>query len=204
MRRGPTLEREFFSRPCLEVAPDLVGMILVRRDGHGHTLAGRIVEVEAYLGEGQDPASHAHRGRTPRNQSMFGPPGRLYVYRAYGIHLCTNLVCQPEGEGAAVLLRAVEPLSGHETMRAYRGLLRDVADKWIAAGPGRLSQAFAITHADDGRSALRLPISIRRPVGEHGVPKIVAVPRIGISKAVGRRYRFCEADSRYLSRAART
>ncbi|MCP4037952.1 MAG: DNA-3-methyladenine glycosylase, partial [bacterium] len=121
MRFGSPLRRDFFARPCLEVAPELVGMIFVRRDAHGRTLVGRIVEVEAYLGEGRDPASHAHRGRTPRNQSMFGPAGRLYVYRSYGIHLCANLVCEDEGEGAAVLLRAIEPLSGHDTMRAYRG-----------------------------------------------------------------------------------
>ncbi|MCP4039523.1 MAG: 3-methyladenine DNA glycosylase, partial [bacterium] len=122
------------------------------------------------------------------------------VYRSYGIHLCANLVCEDEGEGAAVLLRAIEPLSGHDTMRAYRGLAADTPDRLIAAGPGRLTQAFAIAHEHDGSSVLRAPISIRRPEPRHGPPKIVAVPRIGISKAVARRYRFCELDSRYLSR----
>jgi DNA-3-methyladenine glycosylase len=200
MEFGPSPGRNFFERPCLEVARDLIGLILVRRASRGGILAGRIVEVEAYLGEGRDPASHAHRGPTPRNQSMFGPAGRLYVYRSYGIHLCVNLVCEPKGSGAAVLLRAVEPLTGMPQMRRNRGLADDCPLKLIAAGPGRLTQAFDIRHEHDGGGALRGAITLRRPAGELDVPEVVACPRVGISKAVEHPYRFCARGSAYLSR----
>lgn len=200
MEFGPYIRRDFFERPCLEVAPELVGLILLRRGSGGKLLAGRIVEVEAYLGEGRDPASHAHRGPTPRNRSMFGAPGRLYVYRSYGIHLCANLVCEPKGSGAAVLLRALEPLAGIEQMRRNRGLATDSSLKLIAAGPGRLSQAFDIRHGHDGRGALRGEFALRRPPEEFEVPEVAVCTRIGISKAADRRFRFCARGSSCLSR----
>lgn len=199
MEFGPSLGRNFFERPCLEVAHDLIGLILVRRASRGGILTGRIVEVEAYLGEGRDPASHAHRGPTPRNQSMFGPAGRLYVYRSYGIHLCANLVCEAKGSGAAVLLRAVEPLTGMRQMRRNRGLADDCPLKLIAAGPGRLTQAFDIRHEHDG-SVLGGEIALRHPADRRDVPGVVSFPRVGISKAVERPYRFCAQDSAYLSK----
>ena len=115
------LPRRFFARPTLDVARDLLGAHLVRRVG-GERLVTRIVEVEAYLGDGSDPGSHCHRGLTPRNRAMFGPPGRLYVYRSYGIHTCVNVVCEEEGVAGAVLLRAAEPLMGVDRMRRNRGL----------------------------------------------------------------------------------
>ncbi len=200
MEFGSYIGRDYFERPCLEVAPDLVGLILLRRGPGGEILAGRIVEVEAYLGEGRDPASHAHRGLTPRNRSMFGPPGRLYVYRSYGIHLCANLVCEQKGAGAAVLLRSVEPLTGIAQMRRNRGLGGDSPLKSIATGPGRLTRAFDIRHEHDGRAALRGDIALRRPGAEFEKPEVVAGPRIGISKAIERPFRFCARGNAYLSK----
>ncbi|MDP6977649.1 MAG: DNA-3-methyladenine glycosylase [Myxococcota bacterium] len=205
MEFGSILGRDFYDRPCLEVAPGLVGAILCRRLPSGQLLAGRIVEVEAYLGAGRDPASHAHKGPAPRNRSMFGPPGRLYVYRSYGVHLCMNLVCEAEGEGAAVLLRAVEPLAGIDVMRGHRGLRDEQGDRLIAAGPGRLTEALGIGIELDGRSVTRGETVVRR-AGEGGAgdtavtTNVRASQRIGISKAVARPYRFTAADSKWLSR----
>ena len=139
MRLGPPLKRAFFDRPGPEVARDLLGAVLVHRLGDGTRLAGRIVEVEAYIGDGSDPGSHSHRGPTPRNRSMFGPPGHLYAYRSYGVHTCANVVCEARGRGAAVLLRALEPCEGIERMRALRGLGARSPERAIASGPGRLA-----------------------------------------------------------------
>lgn len=136
------LPRDFYRRDPRVVAPELLNKVVVvgRR-------SGRIVEVEAYAG-GEDPGSHAYRGRTPRNASMFGPPGLLYVYRSYGIHWCANAVCGEEGVGVAVLLRALAPLTGVDEMRVARaGITRD---RDLCSGPGRLCQALGITGAHDG------------------------------------------------------
>lgn len=201
MKPGPRLQRNFFERPCLEVAPDLIGLILVRREASGATLAGRIVEVEAYLGEGQDEASHAHRGPTPRNGAMFGPPGRLYIYRSYGIHLCANLVCEPKGAAAAVLLRAIEPLTGIEQMKRNRGLATNARETLIATGPGRLTQAFNLKHIHNNKSTLKAgPISIHYPRDPIAPHSHVACPRIGITKAKSAPYRFCAPQSDHLSK----
>lgn len=198
---GSYIGRDFFERSCLEVAAAMVGLILVRRTTDGRLLAGQIVEVEAYLGRGQDPASHAHRGETARNRNMFGPPGHLYVYRSYGIHACANLVCEPKGTAAAVLLRAIQPLVGIEQMRRNRSLKADSSLRLIAAGPGRLTQAFEILPEHDGQSIARgQPIALRHPPKQLEVLTLASCPRIGISKAIHRPYRFCADASQYLSK----
>jgi DNA-3-methyladenine glycosylase len=174
-----------------EVAPELVGATLLV-DGVG----GRIVEVEAY--DSEDPAAHGYRGPTPRNRSMFGPPGHAYVYRSYGIHWCLNLVCEEEGSAAAVLLRALEPTHGLDAMRDRRGL---DDQRLLAAGPGRLCQALGVTREHDGHALDAPPFELRpatEPVG------VVAGPRIGISVAVEQPWRYAEAGSRWLSRPLRS
>ena len=171
------------------VAPTLLGAMLMRSDGR----AGVIVEVEAYGGS-DDPASHAFRGPSLRNASMFGPPGRLYVYRSYGIHWCANIVTGPAGTPAAVLLRAVIPTGDLESMRAARwGTGGPGPDRHLCSGPGRLTQAFGIGGDFDGldvcspASRLRL---LRPPTSDILAAPIVVSPRIGISKATDRLWRF--------------
>jgi DNA-3-methyladenine glycosylase len=139
------LPRAFYARPATAVAPDLLGHVLVRALRDGTRAAARIVEVEAYGPD--DPASHAFRGMTPRNATMFGPPGHLYVYFTYGMHFCMNAVTGRRGEGSAVLLRAGEPLEGADGMRLRRG--RDPMLE-LCSGPGRFTQAMAVARADDG------------------------------------------------------
>jgi DNA-3-methyladenine glycosylase len=189
---GGRLAREFFARPVAEVAPDLVGCMLTV-DGVG----GIIVETERY--QQDDPASHSFRGPRGRALVMFGPPGHLYVYRSYGIHWCVNVVCEPEGRGAAVLIRALAPVHGIPTMRGRR---RGVADRLLCAGPGRLCEALAIDRRLDGADALA-PQSRVRIHGRAEPAEVVAGPRIGISTATDRPWRFGLAGSRYLSRPFR-
>ncbi len=141
-RRHRVLPRRFYAAGSLELAPQLLNKLLVR-DGR----VGRIVEVEAYRGS-SDPASHAFRGRTARNATMFGPPGHLYVYFTYGMHFCANVVCMPEGTAEAVLLRALAPVAGLDEMRAARPRAAD--DRQLASGPAKLCQAMGIERADDG------------------------------------------------------
>jgi len=170
------------------VARALIGAELLV-DGVG----GVIVELEAY--ESGDPASHAYRGRSPRNASMFGPPGRAYVYRSYGLHWCLNLVCEPEGVASAVLIRALEPTRGLERMRTRRGL--DDA-RLLCSGPGRLCQALAVTGAHDGLRLDRPPFELR---GAPAGARVLTGPRIGLSKAVDLPWRYGLAGSRFVSRA---
>jgi DNA-3-methyladenine glycosylase len=177
------LRRSFFARSVHEVAPELVGAMLLV-DGVG----GRIVEVEAY--DHEDPAAHSFRGRTARNASMFGAPGRAYVYRSYGVHWCLNFVCEP---GSAVLLRALEPTNGLDTMAARRGTSEP---RLLAAGPGRLTQALGLTGEHDGLPLDRPPFELYAA----GDVKIAVGPRIGITKAAELPWRYGEAGSRYLSR----
>jgi DNA-3-methyladenine glycosylase len=191
------LTRAFFARSPLEVAPELLGCWLVHEAGRGAPLRGRIVEVEAYLGDGSDPASHAHRGPTARNRSMFGEPGLLYVYRSMGLHACANVVCEPPGRGAAVLLRAVEPVEGVERMARRRGGRGGVE---LANGPGKLAQAFAIALGHDGRSLLRGALRIEPRSGPAG--QILAGPRVGISRARDLPYRFFLAGHPCVGRVA--
>jgi DNA-3-methyladenine glycosylase len=200
---GPGFSRAFFAQGCLAVAPALIGAYLVRRLGDGTVLAGRIVEVEAYLGDGSDPGSHSHRGPTPRNRVMFGPPGRLYVYRSYGIHLCANVVCENAGTSAAVLLRAAEPVLGVRRMRALRGLARDRADRDVANGPGKLAQAFDLRIEDYGCSVLRGAIRLHRARPEDPPVKVLRSRRIGLTKGVDLPYRFYLADNRFVGRTPR-
>jgi DNA-3-methyladenine glycosylase len=182
--------KDFFARSVHEAAPDLIGVTLLV-DGVG----GRIVEVEAY--DHEDPASHGYRGQTPRNASMFGPPGHAYVYRSYGIHWCLNLVCGEEGVPEAALVRALEPTKGLAKQRARRAV-PDV--RALCSGPGKLCQALAITKDHDGLPLDRAPFRLEQRVA---VPEIVTGPRVGITQATELSWRYCEAGSRFLSRALR-
>ena len=193
-RDAPPLPREFYRRDSREVAPDLLNKVLVR-DG----VAARIVETEAYVGA-IDPAAHAYRGKTPRNATMFGPPGYLYVYFVYGMHWCINPVCADEGVGNAVLIRAVAPLAGLEEMRARRPRARRDID--LCNGPGKLAQAFAVTRAEDGADLV---------TGRHGGITIVddgvgppaepgVSPRIGLAVAADLPWRWFVRDDPNVSR----
>jgi DNA-3-methyladenine glycosylase len=181
------LSTAFFARSVHEVAPDLIGVTLLV-DGVG----GPIVEVEAY--DRTDPASHGYRGPTARNAAMFGPPGHAYVYRSYGIHWCLNLVCEEEGTPAAALIRALEPTEGVERMRSRRRI-DDL--RLLAAGPGRLCEALAVTGEHDGLPLDRHPFALLPRAHE---PEIATGTRIGITRAAEYPWRFVLAGSRYLSR----
>jgi len=194
------LPRGFYLRPTLTVAGDLLGLFLVRRIGK-RLLVGRIVEVEAYLGE-RDPASHAYRGRTKRNEVMFWRGGHLYVYFTYGMHFCCNVVTEDEGIGRAVLLRAVEPVSGADVMirnrkRSSRRNSMDITD--LCRGPARLCQAFRIDHRDNGSDLCGRKIWIAaEPNAERVSPRRTA--RIGISNGTEHRWRFYLPNNRFVSR----
>ena len=148
--RTRRLPRSFYERDARDVAPELLNKVFARG-----ALRGRIVEVEAYVGGGVDAGSHAHRGLTQRNKTMFGPPGHLYVYFTYGMHWCANAVCGPDGVASAVLLRALAPLQGVDAMRIARVKAR--RDRDLCSGPAKLCQAFAITGLDDGADLVRPP-----------------------------------------------
>jgi DNA-3-methyladenine glycosylase len=166
----------------------------------GHTLlvdgvGGIIVEVEAYAPD--DPASHAFRGRTARNGTMFGPAGRLYVYRSYGMHWCANITCGPPDRAEALLLRALEPQCGLDTMRARRG----VADiRLLCSGPGRLTQALGISGEHDGARLDRKPFALIPP--DHAL-EFDTTPRVGITKAAGLPWRYVVRGSSWVSRGPR-
>ena len=184
------MSARFYSRPVLEVARDLVGCVV----SHGET-SGVIVETEAY--HDSEPACHAFVGLTPRTETLFGPPGVAYVYRSYGVHALLNAVCEPEGVGAAVLIRALEPLDGIEAMRARRGL---DGERQLCSGPGKLTQALGIGLELNGSDLRRGPITLSpRPRRWRDV-QIVRDRRIGITLAVELEWRFCARDSRFLSR----
>lgn len=179
-----------FGAPSHEVARHLIG-VTVLVDGVG----GRIVETEAY--DRTDPASHTYNGPTERNAAMFGPPGHAYVYRSYGIHWCLNFVCREEGHGAGVLIRAIEPLHGIDTMRARRGL---DDPRLLCSGPGRVCQALAVTRAHNGMPLSAPPFELLARDAEATLLTVIAGPRIGISKAMETPWRFGVAQSRFLSK----
>ncbi len=181
------LGRDFYARSVHDVARDLVGC-LVR---HGET-AGRIVETESYHMD--EPACHAYVGLTERTRTLFGPPGHAYVYFSYGIHSLLNAVAEPEGSGAAVLIRALEPVDGLDVMRRRRGVERDTE---LCSGPAKLTQALEIGLSLNGSSLLDGPIEV---LERESQPRIAIGERIGITKAADLPWRFCDADSAHVSR----
>ncbi len=187
------MRRAFYDRPVLDVARDLIGCV-VSHEGS----SGVIVETEAY--HQTEPASHSYVGLTERTRVVFGPPGRAYLYRSYGIHACLNAVCEPPGVGAAVLIRALEPVKGIGLMRERRGLER-LED--LCSGPGKLTQALAIGLELNGTDLIAGPIVI---AGKPRAWRDVAVSvdrRIGITKAVELPWRFSATGSRFVSRRVR-
>jgi DNA-3-methyladenine glycosylase len=207
------LSPDFYDRPVLEVARDLIGCT-VEHDG----ASGVIVETEAY--HESEPACHAFVGLTPRTRTLFGEPGRAYVYRSYGIHALLNAVCEPEGVGAAVLIRALDPIAGLEQMRARRaqgvrgGERRSRAsahgresrageppgDYDLCSGPGKLTQALGVSLSANEASLSTGPVRIGPPPRGWPQPAVVDGTRIGISRAVDLRWRFCVAGNRHVSR----
>lgn len=188
---GKLLSRAFFQRSATTLAPRLLNKVLASADGR----AGRIVEVEAYLGA-IDPAAHTYRGKTPRNAVMFGPPGHMYVYFTYGMHWCCNCVCRPVGEG--VLIRALEPLHGLDQMRDARSV--GTKDRDLCRGPARLAQALGITGVQNGVDLVKgrdgfaiVDDGVAAPEG------IMGTRRVGISVGVESPWRWSVPDSRYVS-----
>ncbi|MFN2613045.1 MAG: DNA-3-methyladenine glycosylase [Solirubrobacterales bacterium] len=184
-----TLPVEFYDRPVNEVARELIGCTL----SFGGS-AGVIVETEAY--DATDPACHAYNGRTARNQPLFGPPARAYVYLSYGIHHLLNFVAEPENSPAAVLIRALEPTAGVEQMRGRRGPL---PQRDLCSGPGKLTQALGIGPGQNGASLLEPPFLVSRPGAEWLGVEVASCTRIGISKALDLPWRYCAAQSPCLS-----
>jgi len=199
---GMLLKRAFFKAPPERVARRLLGKVLARRTRAGW-IAGRIVEVEAYLGphrQPADPAAHTHRGPTPRNQVLFGPAGHAYVYFIYGMYSCMNVSCEREGHGGGVLIRALEPLAGLEQMARNRGLAPGVTARELTSGPGRLCQALGITRsADNGLDLLdpKSPLQLR----DDGTRAecVLVTARIGIRHAAELPLRFVLAGNSCVS-----
>jgi DNA-3-methyladenine glycosylase len=189
-RRGAALGQAFFERSVQIVARELIGCTVV----HGET-AGVIVETESYHAD--DPACHAYIGRTARNEVLFGPPAHAYVYFSYGVHSLLNFVAEPEGEAAAVLIRALEPTRGIELMRRRRGLERS---EDLCSGPGKLTEALGIGLERNGVSLRDGPIRVLAREGRWREPEIVTAQRIGITKARELPWRFCAAGNRCVSR----
>lgn len=192
------MNREFFARDPRVVAPELLNKLLVVGPR-----AGRIVEVEAYCGA-DDPGSHAYRGPTARNVVMFGPPGRLYVYRSYGVHWCANAVCGPEGVGEAVLIRALAPVAGVEAMRSARerGQLHRLADRDLCRGPGRLCEALGITVAHNGADLVTGDRGIAIVDDATPPPSPGISVRIGLTKGAEHPWRFFVPNDRHVSHSA--
>jgi DNA-3-methyladenine glycosylase len=190
MRFGPILKRSFYERPTVTVARDLLGKAIV----HGPT-AGIVVETEAYPG-GDDLASHSARGVTARTQVIFGPPGHAYVYLIYGMYLCLNLVCEPEGTPGCVLVRALEPIAGIGIMQRRRPAARKPED--LASGPGKLTLALAITLHHNGVDVTRGALVVREPAEPAHFETLVTA-RIGISQCVNAPLRFAIAGNRSVS-----
>lgn len=196
------VRREFYARDPRKVARELLGKVLVRSgEGGGARLTARIVEVEAYLGQG-DPAAHTFAGRTLRNEVLFGPPGYAYVYFIYGNHYCLNVSCEPDGQPGGVLFRALEPLTGIEKMADARGVtIRTPRDlRMLTSGPGRLAEAFGITRVrDNGCDLTSAESSLWIGDDGYGPKRIVLSPRIGITKAADRKLRYALAGNPFVS-----
>jgi DNA-3-methyladenine glycosylase len=189
------LPANFYARPVLEVAPELIGCT-VEHQG----CAGVIVETEAY--HQSEPACHAYAGLTPRTEVLFGRPGLAYVYRSYGIHALLNAVCEDEGVGAAVLIRALAPQHGIEQMRVRRGLVagKPARDRELCSGPGKLTQALGIWLDENGTSLTRGPVCIHERSQEWRAPEIAVGRRVGITHAAELPWRFAAAGNPHVSR----
>jgi DNA-3-methyladenine glycosylase len=185
------VEPAFYDRPVLQVARELLGCVV----SHGEC-SGVIVETEAY--HDSEPACHAYVGLTPRTATLFGPPGRAYVYISYGVHALLNAVCEPAEVGAAVLIRALEPMTGLDLMAGRRGTAVE-RERALCSGPGKLTQALGIGLALNGSDLTGGPVVISAPGAGWERPAICAGRRIGITKAVDLPWRFCVAGSPYLS-----
>jgi DNA-3-methyladenine glycosylase len=214
---GSLMPRIFFDRHPRVVARQLLGKILVRREDDGTVLAGRIVETEAYLGA-DDAAAHAAAGKTQRNSVLFGPSGHAYVYFTYGMHYCMNVSCEPEGRAGCVLLRALEPVGGIEEMVRNRKMEKQIPRRsaprddnastgnervlrLLCSGPARLCQALGIDRSrDNGKDLLARDSDLQLWDDGYRVKKIVATPRIGITKSAELPLRFYVAGSPYISR----
>ena len=190
-----SLPRAWFERPAPEVAPALLGRHLVRRLADGTVCRVRLVETEAY--EPDDPASHSFRGETPRTVTMFGPPGHLYVYLIYGLHHCLNVVTGPPGHGAAVLLRAAEPIEGRRSMAANRRL---DDPRLLCRGPARLAQALDVDRSLDGTDLLRSDELWIEPGESLPRERIVATSRVGITVGTAAHWRWMEEGSSWATR----
>ena len=202
LRHGGTnlrlLPRSFYDRDPRLVGPDLLGKVLVHRQGR-KLLTGRIVEVEAYLGA-DDPAAHASIGKTKRNAVLFGPPGYAYVYFIYGNHYCLNVSCLPDGTPGGVLFRALEPLLGIEEMFKLRGIPKDSDLRRLTSGPGRIAAAFAITRErDNGKDLTGSRSDLYIADDGSTPPRVLITERIGITKAAGMPLRYIVAGNRFVS-----
>jgi DNA-3-methyladenine glycosylase len=189
-RRNGALDQRFFESSVHDVARDLIGCRL-EFDG----AAGVIVETEAY--DASDPACHAFGGRTPRNEVLFGPPGRAYVYLSYGIHACLNAVAEPDGSAAAALIRALEPVSGIEKMRRRRGMTEPLE---LCSGPGKLTEALGIGLEMNGASLYREPFAIHPRGGRWREVEVAVTTRVGITKAPELPWRYCATGNIFVSR----
>lgn len=200
---GKLLPRSFFNRDPREVCPELLGKLIVRRQGRS-VLAARIVEVEAYLGAA-DLAAHAAAGRTARNSVLFGPPGHAYVYFIYGVHYCLNISCLPDGEAGCLLIRALEPVAGIEQMAEARGLAdldlhspRNL--RLLASGPGKLCEALGITRErDNGKDMVSARSDLQVMSDDYKVDKVAVTKRIGITKSAEMPLRYLIANNPFVS-----
>jgi DNA-3-methyladenine glycosylase len=192
MIAGPILKRVFYERPAVEVARDLLGKVLVHR-----SVAGMIVETEAYLG-GDDLAAHSAHGITARTRVIFGPPGHAYVYFIYGMYECLNIVAEPAGQPGCVLIRALEPVAGAVIMQSRRPAAKRLED--LASGPGKLTLAMGITRAYNGADLTRGPLVVRAPAEPHRL-EIAVTPRVGIRECADWPLRFLIKGNRFVSGA---
>jgi DNA-3-methyladenine glycosylase len=207
--RVSLLKSEFFNADPRKVALALLGKLLIRKTARG-ILAGRVVETEAYLGEG-DAAAHAVAGRTARNFVLFGPPGHAYVYFIYGNHFCLNVSCLPDGVPGCVLFRALEPVAGIEEMARARGIRvpnsefrRDGDLRKISSGPGRMSEALGITRErDNGKSLVSAKSDLQLVDDGYRVRRVMVTPRIGIVKSAEQPLRYFIAGSPFVSGRSR-